>query len=67
MSNYYFYNGRAYEPVLTVGSSAIADNPEIATRGDRLMFRHDRTQEESGLFIAPKFQMCSGWVIGVFL
>jgi hypothetical protein len=67
MSNYYFYKGRAYKPVLKSGSAAIADNPNIAQEGDRLMFRHDRTQEESCLFIAPQFQMCSGFVIGVFL
>jgi len=53
------FNDRLYEVV-----EPVADSYELAEKGDRLMFRHDNP---AYIFIAPKNEINSGWVIGIML
>ena len=52
---------RAYNPV-----DPQADSVELSEKGDRLMFRHNAKQGFPNLFIAPKGELTSGWVLGIF-
>lgn len=61
----YFFKNRAYEPVLKIGDQPIGDSDELAAKGDRLMFSHER--KGSRLFVAPKGERSYGFVIGVFI
>lgn len=55
------FEGIFYEPI-----NPIADNDELASRGERLMIRHGSpTQPDSQLFFAPKGELTSGWVLGI--
>ncbi len=67
--NYALYNGRAYEVLMNTTSGIVADSDDLANKGDRLMFRHGSPthREDSGLFVAPKGTMCSGFVLGLFI
>lgn len=63
--NYCMYQGRAYQPIQTVNSGIVGDSDVLCEKGDRLMFRHDR-RVGSELFVAPKGELCSGFVLGLF-
>ena len=58
-----FYDGREYEAVVP----PCGDSYEIGQRGDRLMFRHQKTGNGSHLFIAKQYEMAVGWVLGIFI
>jgi len=55
-----WFQNRVYNPIIPC-----SDNDDIASEGDRLMLRHSRW-EEPILFIAPKDNLHSGFVIGIF-
>lgn len=65
--SYALYNGRAYAVVMNTTSGTVGDSVELAEKGDRLMFRHGHRLENAELFVAPKGEMCSGFVLGLFL
>jgi hypothetical protein len=43
----------------------IADTPELAETGRRLILYHDPQKTQQELKVAPKGEMRSGWVVGV--
>lgn len=59
-----YYRGEPYHVVGRIE----ADNDTTAARGERVMLRHVRYgagMHTAELFVAPKGEVCSGWVIGV--
>jgi len=65
-TNYYWFQDRPYEPVMVPGGQLLADSDFLASKGDRLMFRHTQSDQVPNLFIAPKGEINHGFVIGVF-
>jgi len=59
-NNIMTYSGRPYTPV----TPPSGDTDELAGRGDRLIFVHDR--RDSHLVIAPRGMLHYGLVLGVF-
>lgn len=56
------YAGFHYWPV----PNPCADNDELATMGERLMFKHgSATQPDSKVFFAAKGILHAGWVLGI--
>jgi hypothetical protein len=56
-------NERPYRPI---EGGPCPDTEAIADRGDRLMFKHQHGVGPK-FFIAPRYQLTAGWVIGIFI